>query len=298
VEWDARLKQALGLSKSYGSDVTPGKDGWLFYRVHRGTQGVRPEVPFRPEELDRWVRTLDGHRRAVEALGAAFLVVVAPDKETVYPDLLPPELPAALPVSRLDALAARLHEAGVRLVDLRPALRSARAAGAFSRWPLYWKTDTHWNGLGALLAARPVLAELGRSFPGVHAPADEEIEVQASAAAAGDLVRMQGLQDVATDLRVEARVRPERCVEAAGYDLDVHPGVTQRLSCPGAPVRRALILHDSMMVAMLPALAPAFERSTWTRQAVLDPAMLAAEAPDVVIFEVVERTLWEGLPGW
>ena len=109
---------------------------------------------------------------------------------------------------------------------------------------------------------------------------------------------MRGLQDVASDLRVEARVRPERCVEAGGYDLDVRADVTQRLSCPGAPVRRALILHDSMMVAMLPALAPAFERSTWTRQAVLDPAMLAAEAPEVVIFEVVERTLWEGLPRW
>ena len=27
-------------------------------------------------------------------------------------------------------------------------------------------------------------------------------------------------------------------------------------------------------------------------------ALLAAEAPEVVIFEVVERTLWEGLPGW
>jgi hypothetical protein len=85
-------------------------------------------------------------------------------------------------------------------------------------------------------------------------------------------------------------------VEASGYDLDVHGGLTQRLSCPGAPVRRALVLHDSMMVAMLPALAPAFERSTWSRQAVVDPASLAREAPQVVIFEVVERTLWEGLP--
>jgi hypothetical protein len=298
VEWDGRLKQTLGLSRSYGSDVTEGREGWLFYRVHRGTQGVRPEVPFGAAELDRWVRTLEAHRRAVEASGATFLVVIAPDKESIYPDLLPPELPAALPTSRLDALAARLGAAGVTMVDLRPALRSARTTGPFSGTPLYWRTDTHWNALGALLATRPLLAELGRRFPGVHVPANEEIEFHTAPAPAGDLVRMRGLQDVATDLRVEARVRPERCVEASGYDLDVHGGVTQRLSCPGAPVRRALVLHDSMMVAMLPALAPAFERSTWTRQAALDPAMLSAEAPDVVIFEVVERTLWEGLPGW
>ena len=299
VEWDARLKRGLGLSRSYGSDVTEGREGWLFYRVHRGDQGVRPEVPFPPAELDRWVRTLDGHRRAVEAHGAAFLVVIAPDKETVYPELLPPELPAARRVSRLDALEARLRDAGVTAVDLRRSLRSARAPGSpFSRWPLYWKTDTHWNSLGALLAARPLLTELERRFPGVHIPADEEIEVRASASGAGDLARTRGLHDVSNDLRIDARPRTGSCAAASGYDLDAQAAVTQRLSCPGAPVRRALVLHDSMMVAMLPALAPAFERSTWTRQATLDPAMLAAEAPEVVIFEVVERTLWEGLPGW
>jgi hypothetical protein len=260
---------------------------------------VRPELPFSAAELDRWVHALEGRRRTVEARGAAFLVVFAPDKETVYPDLLPPELPGPLPVSRLDALQARLREAGVMVVDLRPALREARAAGgAFSRWPLYWKTDTHWNMLGALLAARPVLAELRSRFPGVHVPADEEIDVVESPFEAGDLVRMRGLQSVSGDLRVDGRLRTASCPEASGFDLDARSDVTQRLTCPGAPIRRALIFHDSMMVAMLPALAPAFERSTWSRQALVDPALLAGEAPEVVVFELVERTLWEGLPGW
>ena len=299
VEWDARLKQALGLGRSYGSDVTEGRDGWLFYRVHRGTQGVRPELPFSQAELDRWVRALDARRRSVEAAGAVFLVVFAPDKETIYPDLLPPELPGPLPVSRLDALQVRLQAEGVTVVDLRPALRTARAAGSpFSRWPLYWKTDTHWNTLGALLAARPVLAELGSRFPGFHVPADEEIEIQETPFEAGDLVRMRGLRSVSGEVRVDGRLRTSSCSGASGYELDARADVTQRLSCPGAPIRRALIFHDSMMVAMLPALAPAFERSTWSRQAVLDPALLLREVPEVVIFELVERTLWEGLPEW
>ena len=297
VEWDAQLKQELGLSRSYGSDVTEGKDGWLFYRVHRGTQGVHPELPFPSAELDLWVRSLVATRRRVEARGAAFLVVIAPDKQTVYPDLLPPELPPPRPVARLDALTARLREEGVQVADVRPALRAARAPGSlFSRWPLYWRTDTHWNSLGAMLAARPVLAELQQRFPGVRVPSYEEIQVETHPAVAGDLVRMRGLQDVSGDLRVEARAQLERCPQVIGYDLYAHSEVNQRLSCPGAPIRRALISHDSMMVAMLPALAPAFERSTWSRQPRVDPALLEAEAPEVVIFEVVERTLWEGLP--
>jgi alginate O-acetyltransferase complex protein AlgJ len=299
VEWDGRLKQTLGLGQSYGSDVTEGRDGWLFYRVHRGTQGVRPEVSFSEAEMDRWVRALEDRRRKVEDAGAAFLVVFAPDKQAIYPDLLPAEMPGPLAVSRLDALQARLREEGLTVVDLRPALRAARAPGTtFSRWPLYWKTDTHWNGLGALLAARPLLAQLRARFPAVHVPGDDEIEVLESRAGAGDLVRMRGLQDRSGDLRIDGRLRTPGCAEATGYDLDGRSELTQRVSCPGAPIRRALVFHDSMMVAMLPALAPAFQHSTWSRQALVDPALLAAEAPEVVIFELVERTLWEGLPEW
>ena len=299
VEWDAQLKQALGLDRSYGSDVTEGQGGWLFYRVHRGTQGVRPELPFSPAELDRWVEALADRRRKIEAAGAVFLVVFAPDKETVYPDLLPAELPGPLPTSRLDALQARLRAEGMTVVDLRPALAAARAPGSnFSRWPLYWRTDTHWNMLGALVATRPVLAELGARFPGVHVPADEEIEIQETPSAAGDLVRMRGLPDLSGDVRIDGRLRTPSCPAASGYDLDGRGDLTQRVTCPGAPIHRALIFHDSMMVPMLPALAPAFERSTWSRQAAVDPELLAREAPEVVIFELVERTLWEGLPEW
>jgi len=297
IEWDAQLKGALGLSQSYGSDVIEGKDGWMFLRVHRGMQGVHPELPFPSAELDLWVRSLEAIRKRVEARGAAFLVVIAPDKQTVYPDLLPPELPAPRPVSRLDALTARLRDAGVQVVDVRPVLLAARAPDSpFSRWPLYWKTDTHWNSLGALLAARSILAELKQRFPGVQVPTDEEIQVETRPAPAGDLVRMRGLQGVSGDLRVDARVKPERCPQTQGYDLYAHSEVNQHQSCPGAPMRGALISHDSMMVAMLPVLAPAFERSTWSRQPRVDPALLEVGVPDVVIFEVVERTLWEGLP--
>src|SRR5262249_1749753 len=33
IDLDARLKEGLALSSSYGSPVTRGRDGWLFYRV-------------------------------------------------------------------------------------------------------------------------------------------------------------------------------------------------------------------------------------------------------------------------
>jgi hypothetical protein len=303
IGWDARLKRGLGLSESYGSEVTQGREGWLFYRVHRGTHGVRPEVPFPVEELDRWVENLDADRRLVESRGGAFLFLAAPDKQTILPDLLPPELPAAATVSRLDALTARLRARGIAVVDLRPVLRAAREPGAaFSRWPLYFRTDDHWNDLGALLAGREVLRALQARFPGVQVPADREIDVWTVPTAGGDLARMEGLQEVATDVWVKARVRSGRCLFEAFDPVARSPETptrqAQTLHCPGAPIRRALVQHDSMMVAMLPVLAPAFERSVWRLSPSIDPGLLASESPEVVILEVVERTLWEGLPGW
>ena len=303
IGWDARMKMHLALSASVGSPVTLGRDGWLFYLVHRGTQGVRPETDFSPEELERWASWLESRQRWLAERGADFVLVVAPNKETIYPDLLPGELPAARPRSRMDVLLNRLRAGGkVQVVDVRPVLRDARReASPYRRWPLYYRTDSHWNELGALLATRAVLGELKGRFPGLDVPADRDIALASEATGAGDLARMQGLQGQLSDVRVRASVQGRRCIFdlgggsfAEGVETPLFSEKT--LECPGAPIRRALVLHDSMMIGMLPALAPAFERSVWRLSTTLEKQLVEQVNPDLVLLEFVERTLWEGAP--
>jgi hypothetical protein len=303
IGWDARLKMGLALDRSYGSPVTLGRDGWLFYLVRRGSQGVRPELDFSPEELERWATALEGRQRALAARGAEFLVVFAPNKESIYPDLLPPELPAARPRSRLDVLLARLQAGGVvRVLDLRPVLREARSAGSpFRGYPLYYRTDSHWNDLGAWVASRQVLSALKRSFPGVDVPSESDLRISLETTAGGDLARMQGLQAQFSDARVRLKAAAGRCSfepapTAIGQSPETPLFSEKRLACQGAPISRAIILHDSMMIGMLPTLAPAFEQSLWRLSDRLDPALLERERPDVVVQELVERSLWDGAP--
>jgi alginate O-acetyltransferase complex protein AlgJ len=303
IEWDARLKLGLALSQSYGGPVTVGQKGWLFYRVHRGRQGVRPEVPFSTEELEHWVRFLESKGQWLEQRGIAFLIVVAPDKESIYPDLLPREMSPARPVSRLDVLMGRLAADGrVRVVDLRPALLAARSRSSpFAEVPLYYRTDSHWNDLGGLIASREVLASLRKGFPNVEIPPDDQFVVETEETAGGDLARMLGLQDRLTDIRVRARMSRVRCeFERAQAQRGQGPETPTLshgvLECPGASIGRALILHDSMMPAMAPILAPLFERSVWSLGSTLDPGLVERERPDVVMLEFVERSLWEGVP--
>ena len=303
IGWDARLKMSLALRTSVGSPVTLGRDGWLFYLVHRGSQGARPEVDFSPEELERWASWLESRQRWLASRGVDFVLVVAPNKETIYPDLLPSETPAPRPRSRLDVLMGRLHAGRkVQVVDVRPALHEARSpASPFRRWPLYYRTDSHWNELGALLASRVVLGELKERFPGLRVPADTDLALATETTGAGDLARLQGMQGQLSDTRVRVQVQGRPCTFQLGpastaQSVEMPLFSEKTLECPGAPIRRAVVLHDSMMIGMLPALAPAFERSVWRLSIALDPALVEREKPDLVLLEFVERTLWEGTP--
>ena len=64
------------------------------------------------------------------------------------------------------------------------------------------------------------------------------------------------LQGVVGDLWVRATVRTARCAvdpfNPGAGSPETPTELPGRLDCPGAPIRRALVLHDSMMAAMLP----------------------------------------------
>jgi hypothetical protein len=61
-------------------------------------------------------------------------------------------------------------------------------------------------------------------------------------------------------------------------------------ACPSGEIGSAVVVHDSFVLPMQPFLARHFRRSTFLR-AVFAPEVIAAERPDLVIEEMVERVL-------
>ena len=88
------------------------------------------------------------------ARGAAYLFVVAPDKETIYPRVHAGRVLTRVgPRSRLDQLVAYLApRTHGTLISSTCGTRCWRAR---QHERLYHKTDTHWNDRGAFLAYRP-----------------------------------------------------------------------------------------------------------------------------------------------
>lgn len=135
--------------------LTTGDD-MLFHAVRR--QGdVRPVEPM--VEYGAWLaEQLAPHHLSV-------LVVLLPDKYTVYKPLLAVPAPEAANVPGAEYLARverELRARGVPVVNLTEPLRQAARAALPSHRYIYWRDDTHWNVAGVRVAAEAVAPTLRR----------------------------------------------------------------------------------------------------------------------------------------
>jgi alginate O-acetyltransferase complex protein AlgJ len=87
VHFNSLLRYRMGISTN--KDVVVGQDGWLFYAADKILEQHTGTNIFRSDELENWVRQMEKNRDWLEKRGIAFLVLVAPDKTTIYPEKLP-----------------------------------------------------------------------------------------------------------------------------------------------------------------------------------------------------------------
>jgi hypothetical protein len=287
VRWQALLRLRL-LRTSASPDVIVGRDGWLFYAGDGSAEDMASAVPFMRDELEAWRITLEHTQQWMEAHGIVYLFVLAPDKHAVYPELLPRSVHRVGAETRTDTLVRYLRDhSTVPVLDLRDALMAAKA-----RERIFHRTDTHWNDRGAFAAAEVLTARLSlRSDP--QARDRDAYAAEAVTIPGLDLADMLGLSAAMTetDLRLlphappRARVVEPRHPDARFMDARI---VTEQ-DAAGLP--RAVVFRDSFGSAMIPFLSERFSRALYLWQYNVDPMVVLAERPQIVIQEWVGRRL-------
>lgn len=241
------------------AQVIRGDDGWLYLQGEQD-RACAPAIGVQ-EALDRWAELV----AVVRASGRRAVVVVAPDKGSIYPEHLPDDYPnadcaAAGKRALWGALERSPASAGV--VPLREALLDRKRRGGEQ---LYLTKDSHWNEAGSLELVRASLAAVGR---GVRiAPA--EIVDGGTRDYTGDLTTLLG--------ESETDVAPLRVVARAA-DAPRVPG-------------RTLLVRDSYGDAAAPQLAPYLVEMPALLWFDSTAPQLAGEVAlaDTAIFETVER---------
>jgi SGNH hydrolase-like domain, acetyltransferase AlgX len=141
------------------AEVHSGLDGWLF--LTGGTNTVlryyQDPTYFDDAQAARWANLLAGRAKRLQQMGVRYLHIAAPDKISVYPELVTLSLPnlARHPIAMLASL---LRDRGQEdlLINPLPIFRE-RA----DRSHLYLKTDTHWTYLAGQIVLEMVAGRLG-----------------------------------------------------------------------------------------------------------------------------------------
>ena len=289
------LAKIRWLKVSSSADVICGKAGWLFYAGEDSLAGYRAVQPFSEAELNRWTRVLEGRRRWLARRNIHYIFTVAPDKHTVYPEYMPDQIKPVRDESRLDQLITYLKEnSGVEVVDLRPALLSAKG-----RHPIYYQTDTHWNEYGAFVAYEEITRALRRALPAIEPLVESDFDLQTERTPGKDLAGMLGLADAFSETAVSLRPRRGFQASAANQPLDrslIESTATFASEQPGRPLPRMVMFRDSFANRLIPFLAENFSRAVYVWDDRFEPALVEQEHPDVVLDEMVERKLMAAPP--
>ena len=189
-------RRLLGLGNH---SVLIGRDGRMFYL---GEETVRQSAGLlvRDERVAEAAAMLVHMNQEFQAHNIRFLVAMPPNGATIYQDDLPRWAQNSGKPTEYDLLLAKLAAKGVQAIDLRPAVKKARAAG-----PAFYMHDTHWTFPGALAAYNAI----------VEADSHPEWRIEPSAALGamhlrkgGDLARMFGVGDAVSEYAEDLTLPP------------------------------------------------------------------------------------------
>ncbi len=182
-----------------GDQVRTGKDNWLFIADELKYEGPRAHSKSTVDTaaaLQTRVGLITDLSKQLEAQGVKLVVALVPDKARIYADQLKNADYPAYNQGRYKSALDGLKSNGVTTVDLFAVLAPAAKQGE-----IYYRTDTHWNQKGAVLAAKEIASvvqslklDLQKTTFTTQAAAQSEERP-------GDLIRLMGLEFVSNRLR-------------------------------------------------------------------------------------------------
>ena len=271
--------------------VIIGVDDWIFlnsspfntYAKSDNTLGdFTGKTLLNDEDAKAFESKIEAQKKYFDERGIRFLIMIPPNKMTVYPEFTPKGYRKLRTMrSRYEQTEEAIRKADVPFINLKKLFEKEKG-----EYPLYYRTDTHWNDLGAYIAFRNLLNVLHAETPEI-----ERIEIADSEC--GDNYRMSGLSDACSDLHhrpvLSFKNGEGQCVlqENAGHLICTNAS---------APYREHIVIgRDSFTEKLIPYFSRLFKRTVfiWSGK-VSDKEMfdiIETEKPDIVLYNYAERNV-------
>lgn len=287
----ARLLLAHSWVKYYWFHVAPagpiavGRDGWIFLDGVDHRETARRMHPFTEEDLARWQALLERRQRFLAERGIRYVVAIAPEKGTIYPEYLPPNWTRVHERSRYDQLVEHMRaHSDVALLDLRPALRAAREQGL-----VYYPLGSHWNEMGSYVGYREIMARVAEWFPEAAPKNLDDFDIVTSEEQGDTWAEKLYLDRILVQTCIA--LRPKQLVTPIEARIEGLKGYNVRLVSDVPTELRGVMFRDSFATTLIPFFTPHFRCLSVFWRPELLPEQLLIERPRVLIQEFAERDL-------
>jgi alginate O-acetyltransferase complex protein AlgJ len=307
----SRVFYLTGISINPGQ-VIIGKDGWLYLGdEYEETISVkrRCEVESDLDSVKKIGRAMRAWDQWLKKSGIrSFHIMLGPDKGAIYPEFLP-DWAKSQCSDATDALLAHV-DSGL-YIDPRSALRAEKSK---LKEAIYYKTDTHWNSVGAWIAYRTFAAYLSKASPEITWLSDEQLHILGvEQRQGGDLSNFLRMTTYLNDKEVLTKIVSTQAIETEQFDYQkgtlANSGGNPPVIAPMHPLlvkskgalnqSRVLWLRDSFGTSVAPYMAATFSEILQVHYGATSPesfaGLVSAFRPEYVFITVVERdarTAW------
>lgn len=256
-----------------------GRNDWLFYTGDRSLEDYQGTNLMTEAQMAEWKNILNILQAVCDARGIKLVVMVLPNKESVYSEYMPTFQIASQKSSA--QLFAEHMQANSDVAYVYP-LKELLDAKIY--YDVYYKQDTHWNDVGGFIGTMALYRTLGMPEEDIL-----DLNVTAKDHQGGDISNMCGFSSAYQTYTVE--YKPE--IEFA-KDTILHKGEVICGHSNAQTDKDIVIIGDSFRIAIYDYVCRDFATAIhahrqYMYESVVTDALDRLEEGDVLVVEAVER---------
>ena len=261
------------------------KDGWLVYANDVSINDYQNTSPFSESQISNIRNRLSSMNEYLLEKEIKFIIIIPPNKNTIYPEYMPDDIPVIGNISRYDQMKEILSEFNnIIFIDSREILLNAK-----DDTQVYYATDTHWNPHGAFFAYETIMEEINKDYPDILPYALSDYEIIMTPNRNGDIAKNM--------LKINMQEDFYELVNKSGINYDYLEISTtyKKYILPNSEAPKLLMFHDSFGNELAPFLGSHFSQTVLIPHDSFNLSYIESELPDIVIFEWTERTFYDYL---
>lgn len=291
-----RFNFTVNKESAFPDKVVVGDNGYLFI-AGIPMEEYQGKSLFTRDQLNSILEELNYRRDFCNKNDAEFYFVIIPQKHTIYPEYIPLKYKFAKKKSVREQVENFLTKNKFPFIDPTEYIMSKKTDDT----SLYFKTDNHWNSLGAFYGTQYIVNNIKKSFPKVKSLNLNDYTISNKGRKGGNLAQMLNLADEIKDIDIVL----EPIFKSKAYDGTKHPykspdgfpyywDFENVFENPEVNNLKIVIIRESFASFQRKFYKESFGHTVlifdaWQHK--LNKNIIESEKPDIVVIQILEDML-------